>query len=247
MATRSIEHIIERQMRQWDRVSATLGYQPGRPEETPEARPSQAAAAEQPVICVSRDLGSGTREVIEGLAQALGYEVFGRAIIDHIAEDLNVQRRLIDSLDERLRSNIEAVVDGFLRDRTVTDRDYFQSLVRVIQGVAKKGGVIILGRGGHLIVGDEAALRIRLTSPLEHRVRRLIQEDGLSEAEARERVLETDKRRRDFLRHFFHTRPDDASQFDLVLNTARIGPQECVRVIRTALGARGIEIASQPA
>lgn len=242
MAACSIEQIIERQIHRWDRVAATLGYEPSPWAEWQRQAPTLAEMTHQPVLTISRDLGAGGREVAQDLARELHYEIFGRAIIDHIAQDLNVQRRIVDIRDEKARSFLEVMVDSWIQGRHIDDTDYLRSLTRVIQGVALRGGVIFLGRGANFILGDRAALRIRLSAPREVRIRRVMGYLNIPEAEAAKRVDQSDRERRDFIRHFFRSDIDDIAHVDLVLNTARIDPHACLPVILAALRARGVQI-----
>lgn len=236
MASRSIEQIIDRQLHRWDHFAATLGY--GRA--ASQTKPADTRV--HPVICISREYGTGTGEVLDLLSKALDCEIFGRDIIDHIAKDLNVQRRIIDILDERLRSEVEAHVEGMMRGRTIDKREYFLSLVRVIRSVAKRGQIIILGRGSNLILGHDATLSVRLVAPVEHRAKYLMEKKGVTESEAQDEIEKIDKGRRDFVKHFFHADIDEPSGYDTVLNTDRFAPEKCVAIILEALKQRGVKV-----
>jgi cytidylate kinase len=242
MSPRSIEQIIERQLHRWDSIASTLGYEPARREDWTERAPTQAEIARQPVICVTRNLGSGAREIARDLARELNYEIFGRTIIDHIARDMNVQRRIIDTRDERFHSSIEVLVDSWLQGRQLENEDYLRSLTRVIQGIARKGGVIFLGRGANFILGERAALRLRVMAPRDVRIRRLALYDSISEEEAAKSIDKHDRGRRDFIRQFFAADIDDPIHSDLSINTGRIEPRRCLPIVLRALEARGIEI-----
>jgi cytidylate kinase len=237
MASRSIEQMIERQIRQWDRVAATLRYDPAEP-----TAPSQAEVSHQPVICISRDLGSGEGEVVEALAAEINYKIMGKEIIDHIAEDLNVQRRIVDSRDERFHSGVEALVDSMLKGRDVDNPSYLSALIRVVRGIAIRGGVILLGRGAAEILGDDAPLRIRIIAPMEDRIQRLAAKREIDEDEARSQIERSDKERAQFIKRLFHVDRGDPTHSDLTLNTSRIPPAKCPAVITCALRARGHEI-----
>ncbi|MBN1475913.1 cytidylate kinase-like family protein [Candidatus Sumerlaeota bacterium] len=237
MASRSIEQIIERQIRHWDRVAATLRYDPSEPK-----APSQAEVSHQPVICISRDLGSGEGEVVETLASEINYKIMGKEIIDHIAVDLNVQRRIVDSRDERFHTGAEALIDSMLKGRDVDNPSYLSALIRVVRGIALRGGVILLGRGAGEILGDEAPLRVRIIAPMRDRIRRLAAKREISEDEARAQIERSDRERAQFIRKHFRVDRGDPTHSDLTLNTSRIPPAKCPAVIIGALRARGYQI-----
>ena len=97
----------------------------------------------------------------------------------------------------------------------------------------------LAARGAHLILGDLCALRLCVTAPVETRVRTVMRYEELDADTARARVEASDAQRERFLRKHFRVEPDDPRQYDLVLNTANLPPQELVGIVMTALEARG--------
>lgn len=238
---RNIEEMIHRQLNRWNNVVQTLHYPPGRSAE-PEVSAQAEAARRHPVVCLSRDLGSGARQIADRLCERLGYELIGSSLIDEIAKDLNVQRSLIDSLDESGRSEVEVFVETFLRGRGIDKHDYIASLIRIVQTIALKGGVVLLGRGAGLILGDSAALYARITCPVDERIRRLMSYERISEDEASEHIRRSDNHRASFIRKMFKQDIHDPSLFDLVLNTGRFTTEQAVELICAALEQRGYDL-----
>jgi cytidylate kinase len=159
---------------------------------------------------------------------------------------MNVQRRIIDQRDEHFTSAIEAAVDGWLQGRSFDNRDYFRSLVRVIRGVARRGGVIFLGRAANLILGAVSALNVRVTAPRDVRIIRLMRYLSIDEAEATKRLDRSDRERDEFIRHFFRAERANPAHFDLMISTGRVEPSACVPIVLAALRARGVEIGKAP-
>lgn len=236
----SIESIINRQINRWNSIAQTLKYQPHG-----EARPGDGPTVfsrRHPVICFSRDLGSGCRTIAGEVCKRLNYELFGSSIIDEIANDLKVQRRLVDSLDETGRSGLEMMLASYLKGREIDAGEYAQSLVRVLETLALKGGLVLLGRGASHVIGRRAALSVMVTCDLDVRVERLMAYDSIDEGEARRRIAESDEMRHAFMRKYFHTELHDPERFDLVVNTSRIPPSAGARLVFDALEARGFSL-----
>ena len=101
--------------------------------------------------------------------------------------------------------------------------------------VAHQGGAVIVGRGAHLILGKERALRVLAVAPLDARVRTVMEKEGLSERAARSRIEEVEAGRRAFLAQQFHAAFADPTDFDLVVNTAALGVEGACAVVRDAL------------
>ena len=228
MSNLPIERLIQRQIHHWSRYRELLG---------PDGEPQPARP--RPIITISRQLGSGGRELAGALARRLDLQIHGYSLIDEIARRHDLERRFVEQLDEGTRSEIELWVRGVLEGRNFGSDQYLASLVRVVRTLAALGGVLFLGRGAHLILGDLCALRLRVTASAETRERAVMRYENLDAAAARERVAASDAERDRFLRKQFKVEPDDPRQYDLILNTDNLPPHELVGIALAALEARG--------
>ncbi|MCX7642444.1 MAG: cytidylate kinase-like family protein [Armatimonadetes bacterium] len=105
----------------------------------------------------------------------------------------------------------------------------------VLKKLAQKGRVIIIGRGGMVVLKDfPKALHVRLFAPLEWRVQRLAQIENIPPEKARQKIVAEDKRRADYLRHFYGVDWNDPSLYHLVLNVAALGIEATSNLIVSA-------------
>jgi len=216
-----IHELVERQARFWRGQGAS-----------PQAAPSN------PCIALSRLPHSGAAEIGRQLAERLGYGYFGIEIVDQIAREQGVARRLVEGLDEHVRNVIERYAVDALRGRTVTEADYLSSLVRVIATLGERGGAVILGRGASFILQPTQALRVFLLSPREVRARQLARVRGKTHDEALRQLEAEDEDRLAFLRHHFGVDPNDPVFYDLSINTGSFSPALAVELIIEALVRR---------
>ena len=142
-------------------------------------------------------------------------------------------------MDERVRSAIEA------DDRRpaepaapFSESDYVSRLVRVIATLGEGGSAVIVGRGSAYILGPERALRVLVVAPREDRIERFAKRHDLPLAEAEARLAREDDARRQFIERSFRVDPDDASLYDLAVNTASFGIEGCVELVQEALARR---------
>jgi len=226
--------LIERQLRHWNRMTAVLKRTP--------AGKSLAEVTKRPVLTVSGTVGSGRERLAKALCKELEYELFGRELLDAVASDLHCRRMLLDSLDERVQSNLEVMFESLIHGREFENQDYIHSLVRGIGSLAEKGGAVILGRCGASVVGKQAALRILVEASVPVRVRRLIEWRQISESEARHYVETHDQEQKKFCRYYFHCDICNPLNYDLMINTDRTEPEDAVKIVLAALAARGIKI-----
>jgi len=228
MTDKVIEKLIQRQINQWSHWEAVL-----RKAEDP------AAVAARPTITISRELGAGGRGLAEALAARLDLQVHGYDIVEHIAQDRELEHEVVAQLDEHLTSQIDLWIKGVLQRRIFLRDEYHVALVRVVRTLAARGGVVILGRGGNFILHEEANLRLRLVAEVEQRASRLADAYEVSESEARQRIAESDQGRREFVEKLFHADIDDPRNYDLVINTAGLSDAVVRDLALRALPKRG--------
>jgi len=215
---RSLEAMVEQQALRWGLVR--------------EQRPEDER---RPVITVSRQHGAGGGEVVRRLAEELRLDVFDREIIRQIAESTHLSERVVSTLDEQSRAWLSDWLEGLASRDFLSSAEYRYQLARVVGAIAHHGGAIVVGHGAHLVLGEGQALRVRLIAPLEARIAAVMKREGLGEREARRRVQAVEAGRRAFVMQHFHVDLEDHSRFDLVLNTARLGVEGGVAVVRSAV------------
>ncbi len=193
----------------------------------------------KPIVTISRQHGCRGQEFCRLLAHALGYGVFDRNMIDAMARDRGVRREIIESLDERRRSELELWVQSLLYQRTFDHDDYIKALGKVIKAASMQGGVVILGRGANYLVADSVAYRIRLVAPDDVRIRNLMQIQGLNEKQARNQLFKFDRERAYFIKKYFHKHIDDSRDYDLIINLGTNTLDAAVKISMSALRSHG--------
>ncbi len=219
---RSLDALVEHQIRRWE-----IERRPGM------SRPRG------PCIALSRLPGSGGAALGQRIAEWLDYGFFGIEIVDQIAREQGIQRRLVTGLDERLRGSIDRyVADAFRSTRAFTESDYLQHVVRTVATLGERGMAVILGRGAPFILPAEQALRVLVVAPTPARIERLVKARGLSTREAAQRLEREERERLAFLRHQFGVDPDDPRLYDLVVNTGTLSIDSAAALVVEALRRR---------
>jgi cytidylate kinase len=205
-----------------------------------EEPPVKGRRARKPVITMSRTLGSGGDQVSQSLAQKLGLEVYDSEIINGIAAEANVSTSLMRDMTEKLDA-VDAWVYSSVFGKNVSRGEYVRFLSTVIRGLYHTGGIIV-GRGGHVILAGRDVLRVRIVGSIEACATRLSEQQGVSYAEAKKEIQASNKRKGKFIWDLFHSRYNDPTNFDLIINTdyyRRL--DDVVDVVLQAVRARGFD------
>ncbi|TVR80095.1 MAG: cytidylate kinase-like family protein [Rhodospirillales bacterium] len=205
-----------------------------------EAPPQEALREVKPVITVSRTLGSGGDTIARALAERLGLACYDREILDGIAAEANVSKSLIERLTEKMDA-VDSWVYSVVFGKHVSRDEYARFLTTIVRGLYHTGGVIC-GRAGHVILAGRDILRVRVVGSVEACASRLSEERGISYSEAKQTVVDTNKRRERFMWEVFRSRYDDPISFDLTINTDNFRKSDdVVEVILSAIKGRGLD------
>ncbi len=217
----SIEKIISRQVALWETARTKV--------------PAEPQPATKPCITISREMGCPGVALAESLSEALGWRVYDKNIVEHIAENAKVQQHLIDSFDEKGQNEVHNWVLTLLDRYAVGSDKYFKHLVTVITGIGKHGEAVIVGRGGHFILAPETTLRLRLFAPFAARVENIMRNHKVGKAQAESMVNNDDRNQTAFMQRFFHKGEDIATNFDLVINTETLSLTTIKSIVLNAL------------
>lgn len=229
-----IHVIVSRQVKRWD--MERMAYEQTVKKDKEDAEHS---AKTKPVITISRQRGCRGHELAKLLAHELKYGLFDRKIVDYIVQHMGIRCELVESLDERDRSELELWVNSILTQHVFDHDDYIRALGEAIKTTAIQGGVVILGRGGNFLLADTPSFHIRLVAPEAIRIRNLRELEGMSESHAAEEIKKVDKARADFIHRYFKQSIDDPTAYDLTINMGKATLDGTVKIVRSALRARG--------
>ncbi|MCP4711407.1 MAG: cytidylate kinase-like family protein [Planctomycetes bacterium] len=227
-----IDRIIERQMRQWEMSQS---------EQAKKEQHAQTATGDGhriDYITVSRELGSGGIQIARILSEKLKWQMYDKEILDYMADDMQVQKDLLESVDERTVGWIEEWIAPIFTHKPVDQLTYYRSLAKELLVISRHGQAIILGRAGGLILPRKIGLSVRITAPFELRCERYAQEYNISAGEAKSVVEKKDRSQKAFVHDMLNQDIVDCRHYDIMINTEFIKPESAAKLIWRALDQR---------
>jgi cytidylate kinase len=215
-----------------------------------------------PVITISRQFGALGLPVGRRLADKFGAEFLDRAIVAQVAVRSGIPESQLETYDERLPSIWQRIASALgsgapeigappaVEDEppALSIHDRLVKLTRaVVEEAAAGGNAIIVGRGGAFILaGRSGVLNVMLVASLEDRVRYLLARvddapgaERLDEQALRNLCKTIDAARAEYIRATFGANWLDARNYDLVMDTGRLGVARTVELIETAVRTDG--------
>ena len=214
---RSLDKIVEEQIRKWQIDQKKKDKKPIRS-----------------VITLSRLPGACGKSIARRLAEELKIDLFDREIVEKIVESSKARKWVVESLDEHDRSILNDWILTFGTKSMWSSYEYLQQLTKVVGTIGAHGNALIVGRGASFILPQEVCLRLLVVAPLQTRIENVAKAYGVSQAEAKRRVLLTESARRAYIRKYFNADMMDPLNFDLVLNTSNLTIDAAVNIVKEA-------------
>jgi len=201
-----------------------------------------------PVICISREVGCGGVNIAKQLANELDkqslckkWKVLSKEILEESARGLDMDpNKLRNYLKEGDRGIFDDVLSAFSEKRFKSDRKISKTLIDLVLSFANDGYCIIVGRAGHIITKKiERSLLVKLTAPLDWRIKQIMEKNNLKLREAIEFIEKTEKERENFRKHIAgdHTHGEE---FDMTINLSRMKVENAISLICFASQAKGL-------
>ena len=203
------------------------------------------------VVCISAVDGARGEEVAPAVAEALGVRIVDEEIVRKAAHEANVDIshvaevekrrsmavRLLDSLGTNTSLATFAMAGYVPGAETPVESDLRGLIRTTIEELAQRGEAVIVAHAASMALGDRTdVLKVMLTASRGARQAVLAEQRDLDEKAAAKQVDKGDANRADYLKRFYGITHESPADYDLVLNTDRLGPDGAVRLIVQAVG-----------
>ena len=201
------------------------------------------------IITIARQYGSGGREVGEKLAEMLGYRFYDKDLITMAARKSGLNRNMLDEADEKAANSLlytlamgSSVYHHGMDNLHIPLNDKLFSIqCEIIRDLAKEEeGAVIVGRcADYVLENDPRLVRVFICGDFEKRVSSIMQQHSLTEGQAKDLVIKTDKRRANYYSYYTGDKWGKNDKYDLVVNTERIGIDTAANLIADYLKMLG--------
>lgn len=194
------------------------------------------------VITITRQYGSGGREIGEKLAKALELPFYDNELISRAAKESGFAEAAFERAEEKATNSLLYSIamgmnaygnQDFGFAGLSLDDKIFLAQSNIIRKVAEEEPCVIVGRCADYVLKDlPGVVNVFVHAGLDFRIARATKLYGLAEKKAAEQVMKYDKRRANY--YNYHTTEKWANMFayDLAVNVERLGIDGSVDLIR---------------
>ena len=198
--------------------------------------------ANNTIITIGRQYGSGGHDIGKQLAEELNVPFYDKALLERAAKDSGLCQEIFENHDERPTNSFlySLVMDTYSLGYSTSsfsemplNHKIFLAQFDAIKNIAKEGPCVIVGRCADYALAEfPNVVNVFLHADLQDRIVRIARRHDLTDAKAKDLIIKTDKRRASYYNYYTSKKWGDAAGYDLSLNTATLGIDGTIHMIR---------------
>lgn len=194
------------------------------------------------VITIGRQFGSGGRQIGKKLAEELGIGYYDKEILNVAAKESGLCQTLFENHDEKPTGSFlySLVMDtysmgynsGSYLDMPLNHK-VFLAQFDAIKKLAERESCVIVGRCADYALEEfDNVFHVFIHADMDYRVKNVMNYNSVNEAKAKDIVNKNDKQRASYYNYYTSKRWGDSKGYDLCLNSALLGVDGCVELIK---------------
>lgn len=181
------------------------------------------------IITISREFGSGGREIGKRLADELNYAYYDREIISSIAKETGLEEEYINNISEK---RIYPYAFQFAKSFSMytpfqsNQTDVLVAQQKILKEIAKKGNCVIVGRGANTILKEFNPMNLFVYADMESKINRCrekgSEDENLTDKELANKITQIDKNRKDYHKIISNIEWGEKENYHLCINTSNL-------------------------
>lgn len=196
--------------------------------------------ADHLIITVARQFGSEGDRISEIVAGKLGIALYNKELIAIAARESGLNIDLLDKADEKATNSLlYSLALGSYSHGSATmglhmpiNDTLFMKQAEIIRDLAGKQSCLIVGRCADYILKNEAnRLSFFIRADMETRIERVMRDEDISVADAKDRIAKMDKRRINYYNFYTGEKGDKIDRFHYSLDSSVLGVEATADLI----------------
>lgn len=198
------------------------------------------------IITISRQFGSGGREIGEALAESLGVKCYDKELISLAAKESGVDPEIFNNVDEKatnsllysLSLGLYSFGSNFNADSLPVNDKLYLLQHKIIKKLASEEPCVIVGRCADYVLKDNKnILRLFICADMDYRIERAVKFKGVKRDKAAQVINKTDKSRANYYSFYSGMKWGEPANYDLCVNRTKLSTEQAVGVIKGYLEA----------
>ncbi len=200
------------------------------------------------VITISREFGSGGREIGKRLSERLHIPFYDKELLEIASKESGICRELFDRNDEAYTNsflyslvvgNYPVSSDGRIEPEMPINQRIFLAQFDTIKNIAAKGPCVIVGRcADYVLKNEKNVINFFINGNTAEKKKRILERYDIEKNKVEDFIKKTDKRRASYYNYYTDMKWGEARNFDLCINTSRTGIDGAVETMLAYIGIR---------
>lgn len=192
-------------------------------------------------IVIEREYGSGGTEIGKALSERINIPCYGSEILEGVSKKLQIPVSDIQKYEESTTNSflysIYAIgkMNEGAEHLLSKENQIFLEEQKLIKEYALQGPAIFVGRCAVSALESSNVLKVYIQADAESRRHRAMKEYGIPENMADVTMAKYDKKRRNYYYTNTGKKWKDWSNYDMILDSGKLGIHSCVCIIQAAL------------
>lgn len=188
------------------------------------------------VITISREYGSGGRQIAQKLAKNLGFDYYDKNIIEITAKESNLPEAYVEAKEEAMTNSF--LYDLFSQYQTLTEEEteldkLYEIEAKIVREAASKGNCVIVGRCADYILKDvRNCYNIFLYANEEFKVQQIMQREHIEKVIAMKHIRDINKKRFTHYKYYTGRIWGLSKSYNLCLDVSTLGVEATAAMIK---------------
>ena len=192
-------------------------------------------------VAITRTCGSGGGSYIgKKLAKDFDIDLYDRKLLRLAAEDSGINEKIFAAADENTKKTLLYRVSQHVYDGNfISDQNLFNYQAKVLRELLDAESYVCVGRAADFVLKDKPnVLTVYIDAPYEDRIEREMKRQGIGRSQAIRYIDKLDHYRESYYKYHTGRQWKRVENYDLCLDSAAIGLDNCVEVIKKVIELR---------
>ncbi|MCR1961102.1 cytidylate kinase-like family protein [Thomasclavelia cocleata] len=191
------------------------------------------------IITISREFGSGGREIAQELAKTLNIPYYDKEILKQIAEHTKLAENYVEKIMETpmyFPFPILSAHSFSIPNHTLEQQNTIYTVQhKIIRQLAEKSSCIIVGRCSDYILNDMNPLKVFIYADIEYKIKRCLYKENtasnISLTDIRKHIVQITKDRASYYKFYTGQKWGEKENYDICFNASKFEQHTIIEVV----------------
>ena len=193
------------------------------------------------IVTISRENGSGGREIGAAVAERLGYKYYDQELVKEAVKQSGYAAEHFENYEEGAKNSLLYAISQSLSysasgNVLTLESKVYLAQAEVIRNIAKEGSCVIVGRCADFILdGTPNLVKVFIMADEQSKIERIMKSHDFTEERAKQYIHEMDRQRRNYYNYHTTSKWGRSTNYNLCIDSGR-GIQRAIDTICTYIG-----------